>query len=114
MALDDKNTVLKKCDNLYSIKQNNEELSKENHLICSENKTAKEDSILEDNLINKIMLQTSYTYEEAKEKLLLFDNNVENIIKDYLGIESKRTIKKTVQQEMFSQFRNKFKNIKKI
>jgi hypothetical protein len=58
--------------------------------------------------IEMLMRQTIYTREEAEMKLRQFDGNVENAIKDYLGIPlSKPSDKLHPHQEVFRQIRYK-------
>lgn len=80
--------------------------------------TIKEEKDLEENnlepSIDKILLQTNYTYEEAKEKLIESNYDVIKVIKDYLNIEPKKNTKKTINQEIFNQFRKKFADVKRI
>jgi hypothetical protein len=66
------------------------------------------DDLPENELIRIICIQTSYTKEEAKEKLVLFDNNHISVIKDYLNvpIEKKKPIE-SVNQEIYKQIRYK-------
>jgi len=63
------------------------------------------DNLLEEH-IYKIMSQTSYTVEEAREKLRLFNGDYIQVIKDYMGILDKKERKvKSVNQEIFRQIR---------
>jgi hypothetical protein len=59
--------------------------------------------------IKKVISQTNYTEEEAKEKLLLFNCDYIEVIKDYMGIPNKKEEKKvkSVNQEIFRQIRTK-------
>jgi hypothetical protein len=58
--------------------------------------------------IKMLMNQTIYSREEAEQKLQQFDGNVENAIKDYLGIPlQKAPIKIHPQQEIYRQIRTK-------
>ncbi len=60
--------------------------------------------------IQSILRQTDYTYEAAKEKLELFDNDHIRVIKDYLGITEKKALPKqptSVNQEIYRQIRYK-------
>ncbi len=56
-----------------------------------------------------LMNQTTYSREEAEQKLQQWDGNVENAIKDYLGIVVQKTPTKVVdtQQEIFRLIRHK-------
>ena len=58
-----------------------------------------------DEHIDIIMRQTNYSREECIEKLKT--NNINDIIKEYLGIPKQFFIrKKTLQQEIYNQIRN--------
>ena len=43
-----------------------------------------------DNNINIVCRQTDYEYDKAKEKLQLYDNCIEKVINDYLGVNVKK------------------------
>lgn len=65
-----------------------------------------------DERIQKILRQTEYTTNEAKEKLKLFDYNEINVIKDYMGIDMKKpeihNIHSTsLNQQIYKQIRTK-------
>ena len=61
---------------------------------------------IEDN-INIICRQTDYNNEKAKEKLNLFNNDVEKVLNDYLGVkETPKKIEKSTNQMIYSQIRN--------
>ena len=66
-----------------------------------------------DNQINEIMHNTNYTKTEAIEKLIIFNNNENNVIRNYLGIVEKPTMRTTsINQELYRQIRLKMdKNI---
>jgi hypothetical protein len=59
--------------------------------------------------IKKVMTQTNYTEEEAKEKLRLFNCDYMRVIKDYMGIPEKKEENKvkSVNQEIYRQLRTK-------
>jgi hypothetical protein len=59
--------------------------------------------------LQKVMSQTNYTEEEAREKLKLFNCDYMKVIKDYMGIPDKKEEKKikSVNQEIFRQLRKK-------
>ena len=59
--------------------------------------------------IKKVMTQTNYTEEEAKEKLRLFNCDYMRVIRDYMGIPEKKEERKvkSVNQEIFRQIRTK-------
>jgi hypothetical protein len=61
---------------------------------------------MEDNLM-KIIKHTNYSEEIAKEKLLEFNGNYEQIIKDYYGINIVKPKKLSVNQEIYRQIRKK-------
>lgn len=57
--------------------------------------------------IHLIMTQTTYTKEDAINKLAEHDNNYLNVIKEYIGIPlSRKTNKiKSINQEIYKQIR---------
>ncbi len=55
--------------------------------------------------VNMIMSQTTYTKEEAKEKLKLFNYDYIKVIKDFMNIPEKKVQVKTVNQEIYKQIR---------
>jgi hypothetical protein len=58
-------------------------------------------------LIQRVMSHTTYTKEQASEKLQEFNNDYIKVIKDYMGIsEKKEQKKKSVNQEIFRQIRH--------
>ena len=63
---------------------------------------------MDNELITIICNQTNYTQEEAKNKLLLFNNNHISVIKDFLNIpiEKKQNIE-SINQEIYKQIRFK-------
>ena len=62
-----------------------------------------------DEYVDIIMRQTNYTREECIEKLKT--NNMNDIIKEYLGItKSFSTRKKSLQQEIYYQIRNQMES----
>jgi hypothetical protein len=58
--------------------------------------------------INKVMSQTNYTEEQAREKLQLFNCDYMKVLKDYMGIPDKKEEKKvkSVNQEIYKQIRH--------
>ena len=62
-----------------------------------------------DEHVKKVMTQTNYTQEEAKEKLRLFNCDYMRVIRDYMGIPEKKEERKvkSVNQEIFRQIRTK-------
>ena len=63
---------------------------------------------LEKNL-QKVMSQTNYTEEEAREKLKQFNSDYMKVLRDYMGIDEKKETQpvKTVNQEIYRQIRRK-------
>lgn len=66
-----------------------------------------ENSTTMDN-IRKIMSQTTYNEEVAREKLQLFNGDFMRVIRDYMGIPEKKTTKpiKSLNQEIYRQIRH--------
>jgi hypothetical protein len=58
--------------------------------------------------IRKIMSQTTYNEEVAREKLDQFNGDFMRVIRDYMGIPEKRTTKpiKSLNQEIYKQIRH--------
>jgi hypothetical protein len=65
-----------------------------------------------DKHIIKVMTQTNYTREEAREKLKLFNCDYMRVLKDYMGIPEKKEEKKvkSVNQEIYKQIRHTLDN----
>ena len=59
-------------------------------------------------LINIIMRQTNYTRDKAIEKLYEYKGNIEDVIKEYLGIDTitKQEPVQSVNQTIFKEMRN--------
>ena len=62
-------------------------------------------------LIDIIMRQTNYTYEEAEIKLKLHDNNIMNVIRENINIgknivDTTEKRDKSLQQSIYSEIRN--------
>ncbi len=55
--------------------------------------------------VKMVMSQTTYTKEEAKEKLKLFNYDYIKVIKDFMNIPEKKVQVKTVNQEIYKQIR---------
>lgn len=73
----------------------------------SDNISLVETSEIEDK-VSKILRQTDYTNEEAREKLKDYNYNEITVIKAYLGIgEKKNTEITSVNQEIYKQIRHK-------
>jgi len=66
--------------------------------------------------VQKVMSQTNYTREEAREKLRLFNCDYMRVIKDYMGIPEKKAERniKSVNQEIFRQIRTSLDSSMKI
>jgi len=61
-----------------------------------------------DDNIQTILRQTDYTEEQAKEKLIDYNNDPLKVIRAYLGItEKKAPYVKSVNQEIYKQLRYK-------
>ena len=62
-----------------------------------------------DQHVKKVMSQTNYNEEEAKEKLRLFNCDYMRVIRDYMGIPEKKEAPKvkSVNQEIYRQLRTK-------
>ena len=60
-------------------------------------------------MIDIIMRQTNYTYEEAEIKLKLHDNNIMNVIRENINIGKNRVEpekkEKSLQQAIYSEIR---------
>ena len=65
------------------------------------------------NNVSIILRQTEYTEEEAIEKLKLWNDDVEEVVRDYFGIKPKVENKEIVSynQEIYKQIRQKLKPI---
>ena len=63
--------------------------------------------------IEIVCRQTSYTYEEAKKLLSENNNNIETVIKLYLGIKKKQpsSLKSTTSQERYKVMREYLDNV---
>lgn len=56
--------------------------------------------------VDRVLMQTNYSKEEATNKLKQFNCNSESVIRDYLGIAlPKDTKSKSFNQEIYRQFR---------
>ena len=70
---------------------------------------ASNNDINNENLITTIMNQTDYDYTTAKNKLVELDNDYIKVIKNYLNINtSKNTNKKSLNQQIYKEFRTFF------
>ena len=64
-------------------------------------------------IIQKIMAQTTYSEEIAKEKLRQFNGDFMKVLKDYMGIKVEKepnTKVKSVNQEIYRQIRHTLDN----
>ena len=57
-------------------------------------------------LIEMIMRQTSYTYDESKEKLKQNNNDYMKVLKEYFGIKEKKSDNLTINQGIFKEIRS--------
>ena len=64
---------------------------------------------LNEDLINKVLVQTTYTREEAIEWLKVFEGDFIKVIKNYMGINDQKETKKikSINQEIYKQIRIK-------
>lgn len=73
----------------------------------SNSTTNKDDNVINVKMIEMVMRQTEYTYDEAKAHLEQYNWEYETVIRKFMGIEEKVEKKcKTVNQEIFKQIRN--------
>lgn len=57
-------------------------------------------------LIEMVMRQTEYTYEESEEKLVEYNNNYVNVIRDYMGTGETEEKKVTsINQHVYKEIR---------
>lgn len=56
--------------------------------------------------VKMVMSQTTYTKEEATEKLRIFNYDYIKVIKDFMKIPEKKVEVKTVNQEIYKQIRH--------
>lgn len=56
--------------------------------------------------VKMVMSQTTYTKEEANEKLKFFNYDYIKVIKDFMKIPEKKIEVKTVNQEIYKQIRH--------
>lgn len=63
---------------------------------------------MEDTYVKQIMSQTTYSEEEAREKLHEFNNDFMKVLKNYMGIPEKKKNNqiKSVNQEIYKQIRH--------
>tara|TARA_Y100000816_G_scaffold239726_1_gene186117 strand:- start:111 stop:347 length:237 start_codon:yes stop_codon:yes gene_type:complete len=56
-------------------------------------------------LVATIITQTDYSKEVALEKLKIFNYNPLNVIRDYLGTNNTKNKPKSLNQQIYSEFR---------
>ena len=63
---------------------------------------------MEDTYVKQIMSQTTYSEQEAREKLQEFNNDFMKVLKNYMGIPEKKKNNqiKSVNQEIYKQIRH--------
>lgn len=63
---------------------------------------------MEDTYVKQIMSQTTYSEQEAREKLQEFNNDFMKVLKNYMGIPEKKENNqiKSVNQEIYKQIRH--------
>ena len=77
--------------------------STENKKLVADEK-AKE---LQNQLILMVTRQTEYTYEEAKDKLLIHNNDYMKVIKEFMNIDDcKKEEKKSTNQQIYTEIRH--------
>ena len=98
--------------------ENNVEDNIEEQADKKEENNKKQEIDEKNKLIKIIMNQTTYNYEESKEKLKFFDNNYMDVIKNYNGIEIKKNndqelnVINNLNQTIYKEIRNFIKEIK--
>tara|TARA_B100000214_G_C23903012_1_gene597421 strand:+ start:16 stop:270 length:255 start_codon:yes stop_codon:yes gene_type:complete len=55
--------------------------------------------------IQIIIRQTDYDYEMSKSKLIAFNFDYENVIKDFMGIKTKESVSNTSNQQRYKMIR---------
>tara|TARA_B100000401_G_scaffold417938_1_gene341379 strand:- start:383 stop:742 length:360 start_codon:yes stop_codon:yes gene_type:complete len=60
----------------------------------------------QEELCGIIMRQTDYSKEQTMEKLKKHNNNVIAVIREYMNPPEKKVIKKTTNQQIFTEIRN--------
>jgi hypothetical protein len=62
------------------------------------------------NTIEMIMRQTDYDEKTTRDKLKEHNNDIKNVVREFLGIQKETNptpaVKTTAQQEIYKQFRN--------
>lgn len=61
-------------------------------------------------LVEMVMRQTTYTYEETKDKLKQYNNDYMLLIKDFYGIKKKEGKNLTINQGIFKEIRDMMDN----
>lgn len=73
---------------------------------------------MEEEKINMIMRQTTYTSEESSNKLTQFNGDVLNVLRDYLNIykinkpDKSASVPVSVNQQIYKEFHELFKSSK--
>lgn len=63
-------------------------------------------TIVDQDKINTIITQTTYTRQEAHDKMVEFDNDMMKVIEDFMGIPAAKPPKaETINQEIYRQIR---------
>jgi hypothetical protein len=63
-------------------------------------------NLITNELIQRVMSQTTYSEEEAREKLTLFNYDYIKVIKNFMGIKQNNNVKiKSINQEIYKQIR---------
>ena len=60
----------------------------------------------QEKLCEIIMRQTDYSKEKTMEKLKQHNNNVMDVVREYMNPPEKKVIKKTTNQQIFTEIRN--------
>tara|TARA_Y100000591_G_scaffold269706_2_gene244312 strand:- start:3783 stop:4139 length:357 start_codon:yes stop_codon:yes gene_type:complete len=60
--------------------------------------------------IQIIMNQTNYDFNTAKKKLLEYENDYIKVIKDYMNITDNKKTSKSINQQIFKEFRTFFES----
>lgn len=89
-----------------SVNENSNENANENLNIINKVREDKNAEI-QDQLIKMVARQTEYSYEEAKEKLIIYNNDYITVIKEFMNIDNKKIdTTKTTNQQIYREIRN--------